>query len=195
MNDKFYATWHRPINIFKSVQPAVDANTDGNTIKVFDCIKMYDWRGWKTAETEADCIANQSNMWGDNYWFWAYYGVSGISVDLTKANVEIKFDGEDKWVKLNTVTNKLELYGKTAAGKIVRDGVLKSTFNLASYNVKAYNSLVEKALKANLGSIHYTNNGDVVKKFSVKVPVTITYEWGQIMTDVVINIDNTIGHE
>ncbi len=195
LNDKFYATWHRPINIFKSVQPAVDANTDGNTIKVFDCIKMYDWRGWKTAETEADCIANQSNMWGDNYWFWAYYGVSGISVDLTKANVEIKFDGEDKWVKLNTVTNKLELYGKTAAGKIVRDGVLKSTFNLASYNVKAYNSLVEKALKANLGSIHYTNNGDVVKKFSVKVPVTITYEWGQIMTDVVINIDNTIGHE
>lgn len=195
LNDKFYATWHRPINIFKSVQPAVDANTDGNTIKVFDCIKMYDWRGWKTAETEADCIANQSNMWGDNYWFWAYYGVSGISVDLTKANVEIKFDGEDKWVKLNTVTNKLELYGKTAAGKIVRDGVLKSTFNLARYNVKAYNSLVEKALKANLGSIHYTNNGDVVKKFSVKVPVTITYEWGQIMTDVVINIDNTIGHE
>ena len=46
----------------------------------------------------------------------------------------------------------------------------------------------------NLGTIHYTNNGDVVKKFSVKVPVTITYEWGQIKTDVVINIDRTIGH-
>lgn len=194
LNDKFYATWHRPINIFKSVQPVVDANTDGNTIKVFDCIRMYDWRGWKTAETEADCIANQSNMWGDNYWFWAYYGVSAISVDLTKANVEIKFDGEDKWVKLNTVTNKLELYGKTAAGKTVRDAVLTSKFNLASLNNSAYNSVVERTLKAQLGSIHYTNNGDVVKKFSVKVPVTITYEWGQIMTDVVINIDNTIGH-
>ena len=194
LNDKFYATWHRPINIFKSVQPVVDANTDGNTIKVFDCIRMYDWRGWKTAETEADCIANQSNMWGDNYWFWAYYGVSAISVDLTKANVEIKFDGEDKWVKLNTVTNKLELYGKTAAGKTVRDAVLTSKFNLASLNNSAYNSAVERTLKAQLGSIHYTNNGDVVKKFSVKVPVTITYEWGQIMTDVVINIDNTIGH-
>lgn len=194
LNDKFYATWHRPINIFKSVQPVVDANTDGNTIKVFDCIRMYDWRGWKTAETEADCIANQSNMWGDNYWFWAYYGVSAISVDLTKANVEIKFDGEDKWVKLNTVTNKLELYGKTAAGKTVRDAVLTSKFNLARLNKSAYNSVVERTLKAQLGSIHYTNNGDVVKKFSVKVPVTITYEWGQIMTDVVINIDNTIGH-
>lgn len=194
LNDKFYATWHRPINIFKSVQPVVDANTDGNTIKVFDCIRMYDWRGWKTAETEADCIANQSNMWGDNYWFWAYYGVSAISVDLTKANVEIKFDGEDKWVKLNTVTNKLELYGKTAAGKTVRDAVLTSKFNLAGYNNSAYNALVLRKLQAELGSIHYTNNGDVVKKFSVKVPVTITYEWGQIMTDVVINIDNTIGH-
>lgn len=194
LNDKFYATWHRPINIFKSVQPVVDANTDGNTIKVFDCIRMYDWRGWKTAETEADCIANQSNMWGDNYWFWAYYGVSAISVDLTKANVEIKFDGEDKWVKLNTVTNKLELYGKTAADKTVRDAVLTSKFNLANLNNSAYNSLVERTLKDQLGSIHYTNNGDVVKKFSVKVPVTITYEWGQIMTDVVINIDNTIGH-
>lgn len=193
-NDKFYATWHRPINIFKSVQPAIDANTDGNTIKVLDCIKMYDWRGWKKAETEADCVANQSNMWGDNYWFWAYYNVSAIDADLTKANVEIKFEGSDKWVKLNTVTNELDLYGKTATGSIVRDGVLHSTFNLSRYNYPTANALVLSTLKAKVGSIHYTNNGDVVKKFSVKVPMTITYEWGQIKTDVVINIDNTIGH-
>lgn len=192
--DKFYATWHRPINIFKSVKPAVDANTDGNTIKVLDCIKMYDWRGWKTSETEADCVANQSNMWGDNYWFWAYYNVSAIDADLTKANVEIKFEGSDKWVKLNTVTNELDLYGKTASGRVIRDGVLHSTFNLSRYNYPTLNSTVLSTLKANVGSIHYTNNGDVVKSFSVKVPMTITYEWGQIKTDVVINIDNTIGH-
>ncbi len=192
--DKFYASWHRPINIFKSVKPAVDANTNGNDIKVFDCIKMYDWRGWKTAETEADCVANQSNMWGDNYWFWAYYGVSAISADLRYDNVMLQFEGSDKWVKLSSVTNELALYGKNADGSIVRDNVLTSTFNLASYNSSACNSLVESTLKAKLGSIHYTNNGDVVKKFSVKVPVTITYEWGQIKTDVVINIDATTGH-
>ena len=192
--DKFYATWHRPINIFKSVQPAVDANTDGNTIKVLDCIKMYDWRGWKTAETEADCVANQSNMWGDNYWFWAYYGVSAVSADLTFDHVMLQFEGSDQWVKLSSVTNELSLYGKTAAGTIVRNGVLTSNFNIASYNNSAYNSVLHSYLDKNLGTIHYTNNGDVVKKFSVKVPVTITYEWGQIKTDVVINIDNTIGH-
>lgn len=192
--DKFYATWHRPINIFKSVKPAVDANTNGNDIKVLDCIKMYDWRGWKTAETEADCVANQSNMWGDNYWFWAYYGVSAISADLRYDNVMLQFEGSDKWVKLSSVTNELALYGKTASGSIVRDGVLTSTFNLAGYNNSAYNALVLRTLKAKLGSIHYTNNGDVVKNFSVKVPVTITYEWGEIKTDVVINIDATTGH-
>lgn len=192
--DKFYATWHRPINIFKSVKPAVDANTNGNDIKVLDCIKMYDWRGWKTAETEADCVANQSNMWGDNYWFWAYYGVSAISADLRYDNVMLQFEGSDKWVKLSSVTNELALYGKKADGSIVRDNVLTSTFNLARYNSSAYNSLVESTLKAKLGSIHYTNNGDVVKNFSVKVPVTITYEWGEIKTDVVINIDATTGH-
>ena len=192
--DKFYASWHRPINIFKSVKPAVDANTDGNTIKVLDCIRMYDWRGWKEAETEDDCIANQSNMWGDNYWFWAYYNVSAIDADLTKANVEIKFEGSDKWVKLNTVTNELDLYGKTASGSIVRDGVLHSTFNLSGLSYPTYNAYVLNTLKEKVGSIHYTNNGDVVKSFSVKVPMTITYEWGQIKTDVVINIDNTIGH-
>lgn len=192
--DKFYASWHRPINIFKSVKPAVDANTNGNDIKVLDCIKMYDWRGWKTAETEADCVANQSNMWGDNYWFWAYYGVSAISADLRYDNVMLQFEGSDKWVKLSSVTNELALYGKTATGSIVRDGVLTSTFNLARFNNSAYNSLVESTLKAKLGSIHYTNNGDVVKNFSVKVPVTITYEWGEIKTDVVINIDATTGH-
>lgn len=192
--DKFYASWHRPINIFKSVKPAVDANTNGNDIKVLDCIKMYDWRGWKTAETEADCVANQSNMWGDNYWFWAYYGVSAISADLRYDNVKLQFEGSDEWVKLSSVTNELALYGKTATGSIVRDGVLTSTFNLASYNNSAYNALVLRTLQAKLGSIHYTNNGDVVKKFSVKVPVTITYEWGEIKTDVVINIDATTGH-
>lgn len=192
--DKFYASWHRPINIFKSVKPAVDANTNGNDIKVLDCIKMYDWRGWKTAETEADCVANQSNMWGDNYWFWAYYGVSAISADLRYDNVKLQFEGSDEWVKLSSVTNDLALYGKTATGSIVRDDVLTSTFNLASYNNSAYNALVLRTLQAKLGSIHYTNNGDVVKKFSVKVPVTITYEWGEIKTDVVINIDSTTGH-
>ena len=192
--DKFYATWHRPINIFKSVKPAVDANTDGNTIKVLDCIRMYDWRGWKEAETEDDCIANQSNMWGDNYWFWAYYNVSAIDADLTKANVEIKFEGSDKWVKLNTVTNELDLYGKTASGRVIRDGVLHSTFDLSGLSYPTYNAYVLSTLKAKVGSIHYTNNGDVVKSFSVKVPMTITYEWGQIKTDVVINIDHTIGH-
>lgn len=192
--DKFYASWHRPINIFKSVKPAVDANTNGNDIKVLDCIKMYDWRGWKTAETEADCVANQSNMWGDNYWFWAYYGVSAISADLRYDNVKLQFEGSNEWVKLSSVTNELALYGKTATGSIVRDGVLTSTFNLASYNNSAYNALVLRTLQAKLGSIHYTNNGDVVKKFSVKVPVTITYEWGEIKTDVVINIDATTGH-
>ena len=192
--DKFYATWHRPINIFKSVKPAVDANTNGNDIKVLDCIKMYDWRGWKTAETEADCVANQSNMWGDNYWFWAYYGVSAISADLRYDNVMLQFEGSDKWVKLSSVTNELALYGKTATGSIVRDGVLTSTFNLAGYNKSANNALVLLTLQAKLGSIHYTNNGDVVKNFSVKVPVTITYEWGEIKTDVVINIDATTGH-
>lgn len=192
--DKFYATWHRPINIFKSVKPAVDAKTDGNTIKVLDCIKMYDWRGWKKAETEDDCIANQSNMWGDNYWFWAYYNVSAIDADLTKANVEIKFEGSDKWVKLNTVTNELDLYGKTASGRVIRDGVLHSTFDLSGLSYPTYNAYVLSTLKAKVGSIHYTNNGDVVKSFSVKVPMTITYEWGQIKTDVVINIDHTIGH-
>ena len=192
--DKFYASWLRPINIFKSVKPAVDANTNGNDIKVLDCIKMYDWRGWKTAETEADCVANQSNMWGDNYWFWAYYGVSAISADLRYDNVKLQFEGSDEWVKLSSVTNDLALYGKTATGSIVRDDVLTSTFNLASYNNSAYNALVLRTLQAKLGSIHYTNNGDVVKKFSVKVPVTITYEWGEIKTDVVINIDATTGH-
>lgn len=192
--DKFYATWHRPINIFKSVKPAVDANTNGNDIKVLDCIKMYDWRGWKDSETEANCIANQSNMWGDNYWFWAYYGVSGINADLRYDNVMIKFDGADKWVKLSSVTNDLELYGKAVDGTIFRDKVLKSTFNLSGLNHSSESARVLGKLNAAVGSIHYTNNGDVVKKFSVKVPVTIVYEWGEIKTDVVINIDATTGH-
>ena len=59
------------------IKVAVDANTNGNTIYLIDYLKLFDWRG-----------PNAGYMWGNQTWFWAYYMVKSITVDMTPANVK-----------------------------------------------------------------------------------------------------------
>ena len=50
------------------------------------------------------------------------------------------------------------------------------------------------ANKALFGRILYTNNGDVVNNFSLKIPVTIGYTWGKFNTEIILDVQTTIGH-
>ena len=50
------------------------------------------------------------------------------------------------------------------------------------------------ANKEKFGAIAYYNNGDNVEKFSIRVPITIGYEWGEFTQTVQIDIDRTIGN-
>ena len=46
-----------------------------------------------------------------------------------------------------------------------------------------------------LGYIFYENNGENVNTFSVKVPVTVEYEWGHFDTYMTITINSTLGND
>ena len=193
-NDKFVASWLRPINLIKYTKPAVDANTNGNEINVLDCVKLYDWRGWKNAETEADCVANQSNMWDNHWWFWAYYNVNKITLDLRNNKVKTNMHN-GTWQTLDQVTGMLSLSAGKNLATAQKNSTVSFSFNLNGLNYANSNAAVKAMLDSEVGKIFYTNNGSVVKPFEITIPVVISYEWGEIQSEVTITVDPTIGHE
>ena len=196
----FLTSWERPINLIDvATEPRIDANTNGNVIYALDLFKLYDWRGWNTATvSEAGCVANQSNMWGDNLWFWGYYNVKSIKIDTTPANVETTLGG-GSWTTMDQISEDVELRcgnpnGIATAYK--KKGLETYTFDLTPYNSESKNAALAtfmEANKAKFGTIWYYNNGGNVETFKVKVPITIAYEWGEFTTKVEFTIKGTIG--
>ena len=186
------ASWQRPINLKATEeQQMVDANTNGNTIYLIDILKMFDWRG------EAN-----GYMWGKNTWFWAYYNVKAITVDVTPSKVLTNMHyGTEK--KLSEVTTEAELrtypqmnLKETYKFDLRQPNTAYGATNGFQYEAK--NNALVKYMNENpekFGAIYYKNNGDNVNEFYVKVPVTVEYEWGTFTTYVKINIKTTLGHE
>lgn len=196
----FLTSWERPINMIDVAQdPRIDANTNGNVIYALDLFKLYDWRGWNTAEeSEPGCVANQSHMWGDHLWFWGYYNVKSIKIDTTPANVETTLGG-GSWTTMDKISKDVELRcgnpnGNPTASK--KKGLETYSFDLTPYNSASQNAALAAymdAHKAEFGTIWYYNNGGNVETFKVRVPITIAYEWGEFTTKVEFTINGTIG--
>ena len=164
-NDKFVASWQRPINL-KDIDNNVilDANTNGNKINVIDFLKLFDWRG-ETA----------GYMWDDNTWFWAYYGINSITIDADPAHVMTNMHNGNKFVPLKDVTTEAELYVLDAKDKTYKTAKTFK-FDLSAYNAANKNADLLTYMKghaADFGRLYYTNNGDNVKQFDVIIPITI----------------------
>ena len=196
----FLTSWERPINLIDvATEPCIDANTNGNVIYALDLFKLYDWRGWNTATvSEAGCVANQSNMWGDRLWFWGYYNVKSITIDTTPDKVKTTLGG-GSWTTMDQISNQVELKCGNTSG-VATDSKTKGkvtyTNNLTSYNSASQNAALTtfmEANKAKFGTIWYYNNGGNVETFKVRVPITIAYEWGEFTTEVEFTINGTIG--
>ena len=196
----FLTSWERPINLIDVAQdPRIDANTNGNVIYALDLFKLYDWRGWNTATvSEAGCVANQSNMWGDHLWFWGYYNVKSITIDTTPAEVKTTLGG-GSWTTMDKISNQVELKCGNASGNAAdpkTKGKVTYANDLTSYNSASQNAALTthmEANKAKFGTIWYYNNGGNVETFKVRVPITIAYEWGEFTTEVEFTINGTIG--
>ena len=186
------ASWQRPINLKATEeQQMVDANTNGNTIYLIDILKMFDWRG------EAN-----GYMWGKNTWFWAYYNVKAITVDVTPSNVltNMHYGTEHKLSEVTTLA-ELRTYPQMDKKTTYTFDLRKANYLYGATNgfqYEAKNNALVKYMNENkekFGAIYYKNNGDNVNEFYVKVPVTVEYEWGTFKTMVKINIKTTLGHE
>lgn len=189
----FLASWQRPINLDETtVQPAIDAKDNGNYIYLVDILKFFDWRGPEVGEMNSAA----------HRWYWAFYGINAITVDVSTDKVYTDMhNGNLNSTTLNSITTDARLYTEGATGGLAanvshtfRFGTVISPYGRADRSQDLYDYMTTAANKAQFGYIYYENNGDNVTNFSVRVPVTVSYTWGDFRTYVTINIDRTRGN-
>ena len=177
--NKYY--FLRPINFegsnentFVDGDDATDAET---TINILDAVKFTDWRG------RAFVTEDYKNLW-----YFAYYGVNRVTVDLDNVTTDLN-EHELANTKLSEVTSKVNLYfnGNDATTPNSRTIEYASGADPANWNASNYPYLVEK-----FGAIHYVNNGaNVSKQFKLRIPVKISYTWGEIVQKIDITVNPT----
>lgn len=193
---KFVVSWQRPINMEElQAQTIVDGKTNGNVIYLNNMFKFFDFRGYAGSDAKRDYKSTESYMWDNHQWFWAYYGINQIDVDLTPNKVLTNMHQADKnkFVALNTITTKVKLLHNASK----QNDKHSYTFDLSSYNSASKNADLLKYFEDNkdkFGAIYYENNGDNVEEFAVKVPVVVHYTWGEFNTTLTINIKRTLGN-
>lgn len=188
-DDVFLASWQRPINMKEpEVKIAIDANTNENIIYILDFLKLYDWRG----ETEG-------YMWDDHTWFWAYYNVNKITIDMRPTSITTNMNnGGSTFVPMSDITTKAKLYAYDTVSRTMTQN--KEDFNFSlypTYDSQAMNAALVSYMEANkgkFGAIYYANNGENVTDFSVRIPVTLSYEWGDFEQVIQLNITRTTGN-
>ena len=202
-NATFLASWQRPINPADAHEVVkLDAKTNADTIFVADILKFYDFRG--PVEGKMETAATK--------WLWAYYNIKSIEVDCTPENVYTNMgmlnDEDDDFQKLTKKLSEVNTNAKLYAYDVATDLEKKvgtATFDLRNLNGVNYNNANKsEALfnifngtnveKAQFGYIIYYNNGANVTRFSVRIPVKVTYEWGTFKTYVTVAIHRTLGN-
>lgn len=199
----FLASWQRPINPAETHEVVkLDAKTNADTIFVADILKFYDFRGPEEGKMETAATK----------WLWAYYNIKSIEVDCTPENVYTNMgmlnDEDDDFQKLTKKLSAVNTHAKLYAYDVATDSEKKvgtATFDLRNLNGVNYNNANKsEALykifngtnveKAQFGYIIYYNNGANVTRFSVRIPVKVTYEWGTFKTYVTVAIHRTLGN-
>ena len=199
----FLASWQRPINPAETHEVVkLDAKTNADTIFVADILKFYDFRG--PVEGQMETAATK--------WLWAYYNIKSIEVDCTPENVYTNMgmlnDEDDDFQKLTKKLSEVNTNAKLYAYDVATDTEKKvgtANFDLRNLGGVNYNNANKsEALykifngtnveKAQFGYIIYYNNGANVTRFSVRIPVKVTYEWGTFKTYVTVAIHRTLGN-
>ena len=145
-------------------------------------------------------------------WLWAYYNIKSIEVDCTPehvyTNMGLLNDDDDDFQNLTKKLSAVNTNAKLYAYDVATDTEKKvgtATFDLRNLGGVNYNNANKsEALykifngtnveKAQFGYIIYYNNGANVTRFSVRIPVKVTYEWGTFKTYVTVAIHRTLGN-
>ena len=161
---EFNVHFLRPVNIEgESAKPFIDAVDFGATGSVLDLKDLVKLSDWRNYAKDTDSYYFDPN----NINYYEYYDVSKIDVKIEEITTEgLLIDGQP--------TTKLP---KTIEIKLIGDTDLDT--NLPEYDFE-------------YGALTYRNNGaNLIDSFILKVPVTVTYTWGEVTTIVDVEVKKT----
>lgn len=212
----FMTSWQRPINLEDiPAQIGLDANTNENWFYMVDLLKLFDWRG-------PESLGKQGYMYNDHQWFWAYYRVNAITIDMRPTSVMTNMHS-GTWKQLSQISKEVDLTAYVSDNPDVRayiNGNLQAPgqyanqvryeFNLIdpspsvgyqwesrNDDLIAYMGIdpVDNLKKSVFGAIYYQNNGVNVTEFDVRIPITIEYYWGKFSSTFEIHFNTVHGNE
>lgn len=217
-NNMFQISWERPLNLAEASKEAIDAKTNGNVIYLADVLNVYDFRG----PVKGD-MNKPENVWMWAYYMIDKITVD-VTAGKVKADQDGKntWDAEvnkygELYSNIGHASTGEPIKGTSKGATTYRlDGTGVTGFNIYDYNlasksVKLYDLMhcknpldhtdhyavvggIKIPHKEAFGVIYYDNNGTNVSNFKIKVPVTISYYWGDFTVEVEIPITGTEGN-
>jgi|GEM_PF-2980031 len=106
----------------------------------------------------------RGESFADHKSHYNYYGVKSITID--EAKITTNLNGYD----LNT--------------KLLSE---------VTSNIKITQAPEYDAVTPNFGTVTYTNNGNTVGAFKLRIPVNVEYLWGTVKTYIVVDVKETVG--
>lgn len=192
-NNIFKINIYRPISV-QPVQGTLNDVAMASYTSVFDKFLIIDWRNEKF-------IDYNSNNPYENVWLYAYYNINKITIDLD--NIMIDFEGTK--YPLKNLTRSLRFsYVESDKKTILACNDYSSganTIGSKKINLYPYNNAMNgsettyESLLDSFGYIKYENYGLNLINTSVSIPVIISYDWGEINTQMELNIRATLANE
>lgn len=190
----FNARFLRPVDVVEGTGANfVDAAANGSSEPIGKFFGLVDWRDKPLFSASGTGSALKFVATIDNGYnnLYEYYGVEKVSLDLAK--VETNQMGD--WKLMSNVNKNLELVLKDKDGNVVTptNGVASLTINVdpATSTTSTTETILE-VLKES--TITYYNNGTTTAQFSLRIPVTITYAWGEVTAKVTATVGKTIAN-
>lgn len=167
--ENFKVRFLRPVDVLDGDQAKfIDAQANGSSIVLGDLFDLKDWR------EEALIVKNAAGVYEsaveNGVSLYPYYEFETIKVDI--ANAECNLTGTRK--KVSEVTDKLQL-------SVTENGAESATNIVNITEVAALNTT----------KIVYKNNEGNVQKFTLWIPVEITYYWGTLKAVAKCDVEST----
>ena len=167
--DNFKVRFLRPVDVLDGDQAKfIDAQANGSSIVLGDLFDLKDWREEALIAKNSNGLYETAKENGVD--LYPYYEFSTIKVDIE--NAECDLTGVRK--KISEVTDKLKL-------SVTEDGTVSTTNIVSISNVNALNTT----------KIVYKNNEGNVQKFTLWIPVEITYYWGTLKAVAKCDVEST----
>ena len=200
MNDRWNARFLRPVDITPgAVKHFQDAATNDSKVAIMDMYKFNDYRhvdNKPSSDPENTLFVKDDNT--NKYkdvWFFAYYNFNKITVDFE--GMTTNMNGNDintkKLYDVNpALRGKFTYSGSTQVGTTE---VYAKTLSLSTYNnAVSGTQTTYDAIKSAMGEVVYSGTGDAVNTYTIRIPVTFTYDWGDLKTTVDCTVGTTLGN-